>query len=401
MNVVRTWLLPALPDPMILLSALIILGFGLVMVASASFALAEQMASNEWHFVVRQSIYAAIGLVAGYLLFRFVSLQRLQVISPALWVVAAALLLLVLFPGVGYQVKGSSRWLDLGLVRLQVSEVAKLFAIIFLAGYLARHVDDVRSRITGAVRPMLALGVLAMLALAEPDLGAAGVLLASGMLVLFIAGVRLTPLLIVTVVGALVLAAALYLEPYRLARLESFVDPWKDPYGVGFQLTQSLIAIGRGELFGAGLGFGLQKLFYLPEAHTDFIFAVLAEELGLLGVVTLCALYGILVGRCFAIGRRAALLGNEFAAALCFGVGTWFALQALINAGVNLGILPTKGLTLPLVSYGGSSLLFMMLGLSLVLRAELETRAVKAGGGARGRRRSGALMLPVRREVAR
>lgn len=401
MSRLRTALLPHAPDHWILLPALLILALGLVMVASASFALAEQTVGNAWHFVARQSFFAVIGLVVGYLLYRLVSIESLQRAAPVAYGLAAVLLLLVLLPGLGYQVKGSFRWLDLGPVRLQVSEVAKLLAIIYLAAYVARHGDDVRHRLTGALRPMLALGLLAGLALAEPDLGAAGVLLATGVLVLFLAGIRLAPLLIVLGAGALALGAALYMEPYRLARLESFLDPWKDPYGVGFQLTQSLIAIGRGELFGAGLGLGLQKLFYLPEAHTDFIFAVLAEELGLLGVCALCALYGVLVGRCFIIGRQASLAGKELAAALCFGVGAWFALQALINAGVNLGILPTKGLTLPLVSYGGSSLLMMLSGLALVLRAELETRAAPARKRARGDQERGTLMLPVRRGAAR
>ncbi len=388
MNGLRARLLPAMPDTTVLLAAMMVLAYGLVMVASASLALSEQLTGHGWHFFVRQLMFGALGLTSAYLVFRFLSLRRLAEFSGLLWLFAAVLLLAVLVPGIGHEVNGSLRWLDLGPVKLQVSELAKLSAIVYLAGHLAKHGNAVRNSVSGAVRPMVSLGLLAVLALSEPDLGAAGVLMLTGVLVLFLSGMRLAPLCLLMLTGVLVLGAAVYLEPYRLVRLKSFLDPWADPYGAGFQLTQSLIAVGLGELSGAGLGLGLQKLFYLPEAHTDFILAVLAEELGLAGVAALGGLYAILVARCVAIGRRAERAGAEFAAALCYGVGIWFALQVLINMGVNLGLLPTKGLTLPLVSYGGSSLLCMLFALGLVLRADLETRpaarrASRAPGGNR------------------
>ncbi len=367
------WTLPAPPDPWLLLSALLLLVLGLVMMTSASMPRAESATGQPFYFFYRQSAYVAVGLLVGAAAL-WVPLTTWYRRGPLLLLLAVGLLVLVLIPGVTQAINGSHRWLNLGPVNVQVSEIAKLCALIFVAGYLQRHGAELRVQTMAMVRPLLVLGCLTLLLLLEPDFGAAVVLLATALGMIFLAGVSLWRFAALQAVVILLMAGLLVSSPYRVERLLSFRDPFEHAFGSGFQLTQSLIAIGRGELFGVGLGASVQKLFYLPEAHTDFVFAILAEELGLLGVVVLIGLYTVLVWRAFAAGARAVALDWPFAGYLAYGIGLWFAFQALINMGVNMGALPTKGLTLPLISYGGSSLVMMCLGLAVLLRVDMETR---------------------------
>lgn len=364
-------------------SVLALATLGLVMVASASITLADRDLGQPFYYAVRQGVYIACGLLAGMLVFR-VRLLLLERNGMALLLSAFALLLLVLVPGVGVEVNGAARWVNAGLFRLQVSEPAKLLFIIYLAGYLARYGEEVRTQISGFIKPIGLLGLAAVLLLLEPDFGATVVLAATVMGMVFMAGVKLVQFGGVLGLGVLLLGGMAVSSPYRMERLTTFLNPWADPFDSGFQLTQSLIAIGRGEWFGVGLGASIQKLFYLPEAHTDFVFAVLAEELGLLGVSVIILLYALLVWRAFAIAGQAARAGNPFAAYLSYGIGIWFGLQSFINIGVNMGLLPTKGLTLPLMSYGGSSMVVMCAAVALLLRVDYETRCTAEGLSASG-----------------
>jgi cell division protein FtsW len=356
---------------------------GLVMVSSASITFADREIGRPFYYAIRQTIYIGCGVVIGMMLFklRLLDLERMGV---ALLLSAFAMLLLVLVPGVGVEVNGASRWINAGLFRMQVSEPAKLFFIIYLASYLARHGDEVRTQISGFLKPLGLLVIAALLLLLEPDFGATVVLAAIVMGMIFMAGVKLLQFGGMLGVGALLMAGMAVSSPYRMQRLTTFIDPWADPFDSGFQLTQSLIAIGRGEWFGVGLGASIQKLFYLPEAHTDFVFAVLAEELGLLGVCTVIVLYAVLVWRAFVIAAQAVKAENFFASYLAYGIGIWFGLQSFINIGVNMGLLPTKGLTLPLMSYGGSSMVVMCAAVALLLRIDHETRCTATGMSASG-----------------
>ena len=267
---------------------------------------------------------------------------------------------------------GSTRWVRLGVINLQVSEPARLCFILYLAGYLVRRNKSLREEFTGFLRPMVVLSLACVLLLAEPDFGATVVLLATAMVMMFVAGARIRDFLVFFVTAVLALVALAVASPYRMQRITGFLDPWADPFDSGFQLTQSLIAIGRGEWFGVGLGDSVQKLFYLPEAHTDFVFAVYAEEFGLLGSLVLIALFLALLWRVFKLAMRAADAERFFEAYIAIGLGTWLGIQAFINIGVNMGMLPTKGLTLPLISYGRSSLIITMICIALLLRIHHE-----------------------------
>ena len=367
-----------------LLSSVIALAtLGLVMVASASITFADRELGFPFYFALRQLVYIACGVLAGLLVFRLrlVLLERLGML---LLLMSFVLLLLVLVPGVGVEVNGAARWINAGLFRLQVSEPAKLFFIIYLASYLSRHSEEVRARINGFLKPVGLLAIAAVLLLLEPDFGATVVLAATVMGMIFMAGVKLVQFSGMLGLGVLSLGSLAVSSPYRMERLTTFLDPWADPFDSGFQLTQSLIAIGRGEWLGVGLGASVQKLFYLPEAHTDFVFAVTAEELGLMGVCVIILLYALLVWRAFMIAAQAEKADNLFAAYLSYGIGIWFGLQSFINIGVNMGLLPTKGLTLPLMSYGGSSMVVMCTAVALLLRVDHETRCTAAGMSASG-----------------
>ena len=370
-------------DYWLVVSVMILATLGLVMVASASITFADRELGQPFYYAFRQAIFIGLGLALGVLLFkvRLVELERLGMV---LLLSAFAMLLLVLVPGVGVEVNGAARWMNAGLFRLQVSEPAKLMFIVYLASYLARHGDEVRTRISGFMKPVGLLAIAALLLLLEPDFGATVVLTVTVMGMIFMAGVKLVQFSGALGLAGLLLASLAVSSPYRMHRLTTFMDPWADPFNSGFQLTQSLIAIGRGEWFGVGLGASIQKLFYLPEAHTDFVFAVLAEELGLLGVCLIIVLYAVLVWRAFVIAAQAVRAENLFAAYLAYGIGIWFGLQSFINVGVNMGLLPTKGLTLPLMSYGGSSMIVMCAAVALLLRIDYETRCTASGMSASG-----------------
>jgi len=358
-------------DSVLLTIVLALLLGGLVILASASISISDNATNNPFFYVQRQLIAAAIGGAAGFVCL-FVPMQVWRSLG-LLWLfVGLALLVVVLLPGVGHEVNGSTRWLRLGVMNLQVSEPARLCFLIYLAGYLVRQNKSLRDEFTGFLRPMIVLTVACVLLLAEPDFGAAVVLLATALVMMFVAGARIRDFALFFMLAALAMAALVLAAPYRMKRVTGFLDPWADPFDSGFQLTQSLIAIGRGEWFGVGLGDSVQKLFYLPEAHTDFVFAVYAEEFGLLGSLVLIALFLALLWRVFRLAMRAADAERFFEAYVAIGLGTWLGIQAFINIGVNMGLLPTKGLTLPLISYGRSSLIITMICISLILRIHHE-----------------------------
>ncbi len=360
-------------DNTLMLTVLTLLAVGLVMMASASISIADERMGSPFHYLQRQSILIFIGLVVAAVFF-MVSLEHWERFSPLLLVIGFILLILVLIPGIGHEVNGSRRWLSLGFTNFQASELVKLLVIIFLAGYLVRRIDEVRRTMAGFVKPLVILALLGALLMAEPDFGSTVVILGTALGMLFLAGVPLSRLIILFSIVAGLLAVLVVVEPYRMARMTSFMDPWADPFGNGFQLTQALIAFGRGEWFGVGLGESIQKLFYLPEAHTDFIFSVLSEELGFVGGALVILLFGLLVWRAFRIGNLALLNGQPFGGYLAFGIGLWVGMQAFINIGVNMGVLPTKGLTLPLMSYGGSSIVVMCMAMALLQRVHHEAK---------------------------
>ena len=358
-------------DPVLFTLVLGLLLGGLVILASASISISENAVGNPFFYLQRQLIAAVIGAVAGGICL-FIPMRFWRSLGPLLLLCGIALLVLVLVPGIGYEVNGSTRWVRIGFMNLQVSEPARLCLLLYLAGYLVRRNKALREEFMGFLRPMLVLTVACVLLLREPDFGAALVLLATALVMLFVAGARIRDFLLFFSIGVLAMATLAITSPYRMKRLTGFLDPWADPYNSGFQLTQSLIAIGRGEWFGVGLGDSVQKLFYLPEAHTDFVFAVFAEEFGLAGSVVLIGIFAALLWRIFKLGMRAARAERFFEAYISIGLGTWIGLQAFINVGVNMGLLPTKGLTLPLISYGRSSLIITMICIGLLLRIHHE-----------------------------
>jgi len=358
-------------DPVLLTIAMTLLLGGFVILASASITISDNVSGNPFFYVERQLLAAAIGAAAG-LFCLFIPMRVWQSIGPLLLLVGLALLCVVLIPGVGYEVNGSTRWVRFGVINLQVSEPARLCLLVYLAGYVVRQQKALREQFVGFLRPMLVLSLACALLLAEPDFGAAIVLTATALVMLFVAGARIRDFLLFFSAALIAMVGLVLAAPYRMKRFTGFLDPWADPYDSGFQLSQSLIAIGRGEWFGVGLGDGVQKLFYLPEAHTDFVFAVFAEEFGLLGSLVLITLFLALLWRIFGLAKRAADAERFFEAYLAMGLGTWLGLQAFINVGVNMGLLPTKGLTLPLISYGRSSLIVTMAAISLLLRIHHE-----------------------------
>ena len=358
-------------DPVLLTLVSVLLLGGLVVLASASITISDNATGNPFFYLERQVVAAVIGIAAG-LTCLFIPMSVWQTLGFPMLLLGLALLTVVLLPGIGYEVNGAQRWVRIGIMNLQVSEPARLCLLIYVAGYAVRQEKALRERFVGFLRPMLVLSIACVLLLAEPDFGAAIVLLATALVMLFVAGARIRDFIVFFSAAVVAMATLALTSPYRLNRLTGFMDPWADPYNSGFQLTQSLIAIGRGEWFGVGLGDGVQKLFYLPEAHTDFVFAVFAEEFGLLGSVVLITLFLALLWRVFKLAMRAADAERFFEAYLAIGLGTWLGLQAFINVGVNMGLLPTKGLTLPLISYGRSSLIVALAAIGLLLRIHHE-----------------------------
>lgn len=346
---------------------------GLMMVASSSVMVSAKYFHQPFHFLVRQACYLFIGLLAAIVVMR-VDSSIWEKYSVPLMLICLALLVVVLIPGIGRVVNGSRRWVAIGPVTIQVSELAKMTMILYLSGYLVRQQNTVGQSIAGFVKPMIILSVFALLLLLEPDFGATVVISGTVMAMLFLTGVKVRYYIGLIILVGLALAALAVSSPYRMARLTAFLNPWADQFNSGYQLTQSLIAFGRGGLFGVGLGEGVQKLLYLPEAHTDFLFAVVGEELGLVGILFVLSLYSIFVWRGLYIGYSAWAQSRLFSAYTAYGITFWLGLQAAINMGVNSGILPTKGLTLPLMSYGGASLVVNCIAIALLLRIDHENR---------------------------
>ncbi|RJS92225.1 putative lipid II flippase FtsW [Salinisphaera sp. Q1T1-3] len=364
------------PDVWLLATLVVIASLGLVMVGSASVAVAERMTGDSLHYFYRQAIFGVIGLGVGFVVLH-VPMQALARHTFTMLGAGLALLFVVLIPGLGHSVNGAQRWLDFGPVALQASEPARLCLILYIAGYATRRQTELATSWGGLLRPMLFLFIACFLMLLEPDFGASAILVAVAGIILFLAGARLFNLIVIAGGAAGALVVMVLSSPYRMQRLISFSDPWAHPFASGFQLTQSLIAIGRGHLFGVGLGNSVQKLSYLPETHTDFLFAIYAEEFGLAGSLVLIALFSIVVWRGFVIARRALDVDQLFGGFLAYGLSAWIALQAFVNMAVNMGLLPTKGLTLPLMSYGGSSLVMMCMLCALLLRVDLESAAAQ------------------------
>ena len=356
-----------------MLPSIVILGLGLLMVASASIVIADRAYGHGFYYLGRQTIYLILGIMLALVATR-IPLAFWQRMSGYMILFCFALLVLVLIPGIGKEVNGSMRWIIIGPLSLQVSELVKLSVVVYLAGYIVRRQQEVQTRVRGFLKPLAILAGIALLLLQEPDFGATAVMIATALGILFVGGVRLWQFIFLLVMAACTLGLLAISAPYRLLRLTTFLHPWSNPFDTGYQLTQSLIAFGRGGIWGVGLGNSVQKLFYLPEAHTDFLFAVLGEELGLIGQLIVVLLFAVLVGRALLISYRAYRNGRLFNAYLGCGLALCLGLQVMINMGVNLGILPTKGLTLPLMSYGGTSLWINCLTLGILLRLGMESR---------------------------
>ena len=351
---------------------------GLVAIASASVGYGEWHFNNPWHHTIRHSVYLALAVCLGGVAYR-VPVEVWQKTSGLWLLLALALLMLVLVPGVGRNVNGSQRWLPLGPLTLQPSEVAKFALVIYMSSFLVRHAEAVQQHWQGLAKPVAILGITGLLLLMEPDFGATVICAGTVFGMLFLAGARLSYVFLLVGAAIAALVVMVVSAPYRLQRLTAYTDPWQDPFGSGFQLIQSLIAYGRGEWWGVGLGNSIQKLFYLPEAHTDFVFSIWAEETGFFGALLVIGLYGALIGRILWVGRRVEREGDLFPAYICYGVALIFSGQAFVNMGVSSGLLPTKGLTLPFISYGGSSLMMSCIMLAVVLRVERSSRAYEEG----------------------
>jgi len=356
--------------------SLILLGIGLVMVYSSSvdIAAASKLSNYQsYYYLLRQSIFIFLGFSVGYICF-LVPIYFWQRMAPFFFVIGLILLVLVLIPGIGREVNGSQRWISLGFTNFQPSEAVKLFTIMYASYYVLRKSKQMRTIMKGFL-PMLAVIVLTgFLLLLEPDFGALAVITLIAMGILFLGGLTYKIFFSLIIFAPVSIYFLITSSPYRMERIVGFLDPWSDPFGKGYQLTHSLIAFGRGEFFGVGLGGSVEKLQYLPEAHTDFILAVLGEEFGFLGVTIVICLFAYLVLRMFGIAKESIQNKKHFSALMAQGVGLWFALQGIINMGVNVGLFPTKGLTLPLLSYGGSSILMNMIAIAIVLKIDHENR---------------------------
>jgi cell division protein FtsW len=369
-------------------ATLLLLALGLVMVYSSSIAMAEasrHTGYRAWYFLARHAAFVTVGLVAASLAFQ-VPMKAWQKLAPYVFVAGAVLLVIVLIPGLGKSVNGSRRWLAMGVFNVQPSELMKLAVVLYAASYAVRkaallHAEQpLRQTIMRGFAPLFAVMVgIGGLLLMEPDFGAFVVIVAIAFGILFLGGLDWRLFLGLSALLPVALGAILVAAPYRLQRLTAFLDPWSDPLGKGYQLSHSLIAFGRGEFFGVGLGASVEKLMYLPEAHTDFLLAVIAEELGFAGVLAVLALFVWLLYRAWAIGRQAARLSRPFAALCAHGIGVWIGVQAFINIGVNMGVLPTKGLTLPLLSFGGSGIVANCVAIAILLRVDYENRRLLRG----------------------
>ncbi|MDP6026723.1 MAG: putative lipid II flippase FtsW [Pseudomonadales bacterium] len=355
--------------------SLLLLMIGIVMVGSASMEISARIYGDPFHLFIKHVVYVAISVGVAALLIT-VPVRSWQQIDWVLLLLSFTLLIAVLMPGVGRTVNGSTRWISLGFATIQGSEFVKLFAIVYISGYLVRRREDINESVVGFAKPLALVSLMVLLLLEQPDFGASVVIVASVMGVIFLAGVPLRHFLPIITIFVVITFVVASWKPYRLERITSFMDPWAHQFDGGYQLTQALIAFGRGEWFGLGLGNSIQKLFFLPEAHTDFMFSILAEELGAIGAIIVILAFAILVLRALLIGKRAQNQGYDFHAYLAFGIALLLGIQAVINIGVNIGLLPTKGLTLPFLSYGGNSLIISCALIAMLLRVEYECRDV-------------------------
>ncbi|HQR04368.1 MAG: putative lipid II flippase FtsW [Proteobacteria bacterium] len=368
-------------DPLLLWPALGLLLFGLVMVYSASIAIAEAGKSTGYaatYYLMRHGVFLTVGLVAGVVVFQ-IPVRLWQRLAPWLFVIGVLLLALVLIPHVGRSVNGAQRWIPLMVVNLQPSELMKLFVVLYAADYTTRKLDDMDSFRHGFVPMATVMMLVGGLLLREPDFGAFVVIICIAMGILFLGGINARLFSILFAVLLVAFAFLILTSPYRRERLFGFMDPWQDAFGKGYQLSHALIAFGRGEWMGVGLGASVEKLFYLPEAHTDFLLAVVAEELGAVGVIAVIVLFALVVQRSFAIGRQALALERVYGGLAAQGIGIWLGVQSFINMGVNMGLLPTKGLTLPMMSFGGSGILANCIALAILLRVDWENRQMMRG----------------------
>lgn len=366
----------------VVLSAVALAALGVIMVASSSIAIADSQNAGPFHFLLKHLVFLSLGLGLAIVVAR-TELAKIEQHAFLLLLLAFILLLLVFVPGIGMKVNGARRWINVGISGFQSVELVKLILIVYMASYLVRHRDGLQASLWGVCKPIAIAGLLVVLLLAQPDFGSATLLILITLGMIWLGGARLRNLGFLAAFAMPALAWAALFEEYRLRRLKSFLDPWADPFNEGFQLTQALIAVGRGEWFGVGLGASVQKLFYLPEAHTDFILAVIAEELGFFGILLVIALFAWLVGAGLHVGLRALERGQRFGGYCAFGVSLMLGIQALVSIGVNLGVLPTKGLTLPLISSGGSSVLMTCAAVGLLARVSYElTRAEDAAAQA-------------------
>ncbi|MGZ8226952.1 MAG: putative lipid II flippase FtsW [Methylococcaceae bacterium] len=374
-------------DGLLVMACVSILLIGYIMVASSSLHWQADPVDNSLfdpltrepmkHFIVKQLIHIILGLLLGGYI-ATIPMRNWEKIGPWLFIAGLLLLIIVLIPGLGIKVNGATRWLSLGGLTIQVSEMVKFFAVVYMAGYVTRHQQSIQQSAFGLIKPLLLFSVASLLLLLEPDFGSAIVILIIAMGIMFLVGARLSQFIMLLLLVSVMAALLVYLEPYRMKRVTSFLDPWADAQETGYQLVNALIAFGRGEVLGVGLGSGIQKLSYLPEAHTDFLFSVIAEELGLVGVLTVIGLFSVLVWRAFAIAKAAEQVEQGFSAYIAYGLGIWFGFQAFVNMGVNMGILPTKGLTLPLMSYGGGSMMVMCCAVGLLFRVHNEIVEINA-----------------------
>ncbi|WP_245623443.1 cell division protein FtsW [Catenovulum maritimum] len=364
----------SLYDRSLVIIALALATVGLVMVASASLPYAMREFNNPLHFVIRHVIYLFLSGFAAMAVLQ-IPISWWEKYNPYLLLVALFLLVSVLF--IGKTVNGATRWLAIGPINIQAAEPAKLFFFVYLAGYLVRREQEIKENLKGFLKPLAVFFLLAIMLLLQPDLGTVVVMFATTVGLLFLAGAKLIQFFSLFMTGISAIVALIILEPYRLRRVTSFMSPWEDPFGSGYQLTQSLMAYGRGDWFGTGLGNSIQKLDYLPEAHTDFVFAILAEEMGFFGVSCVILAVFFLVGKTISLGKRTIEEEKYFAGYLAYAIGIWISFQSAVNIGASAGMLPTKGLTLPLVSYGGSSLITMSIAVALILRIDHESRITK------------------------
>lgn len=360
---------------MMLVPLIFLMGIGVVMIGSASMEHGARYLNNESYFLNRHLVYLLLSAIGGYVCFK-VPMPLWLKLAPLLLLVAIVLLAVILVPGVGLTNKGGTRWLPIGGFTLQVSEIAKFALIMYLASYLVRQRDLVTTTFVGFLNPLIVISVIVVLLLAEPDLGASVVLLAVSLGMLFLGGVKVMQFSLLMIASVASMTAMIFTEEYRRDRLFALMDPWSDRQGDGYQIIESLIAFGRGEWFGSGLGNGMQKQFYLPEAHNDFIFAVLSEELGFFGSVLVIVLFAFVLYRLVSIARSAERMGEFFNAFFCYGVALLLFVQLVINVGVNVGLLPPTGLTLPFISYGGTSLLVTCCLLAVVFRVNQELVAL-------------------------